>query len=226
MFIAPADATRGEDEWRPFVEAHPFGHLVAPGGPERALPVVVPTQFVLDEETVWLHLVRANPVFAALAENPRVVLSVADDWAFIPSSWKAIGDEDPVLGIPTTYYGAVQLTGRATVHDERVSPGSVAAILRRQLATFQAGVAVADPGEAHATKLMGILGVEIRVEQVSAKFKYGGNVDGAHRRAVVERLQRRNGQSDEAAAQHALRRLEEEKLEQEGEEKGEGEEEE
>ena len=58
----------------------------------RDLPVVVPTQFVLEGDTVWLHLVRANPVFGALAENPRVLLSVADDWAFIPSSWKAIGE--------------------------------------------------------------------------------------------------------------------------------------
>ena len=150
MFIAPVDATLGEEEWRPFLEAHPFGHLVAPGGPARDVPVVVPTQFVLAGDTVWLHLVRANPVFGALAENPRVVLSVADDWAFIPSSWKAIGAEDPALGIPTTYYGAVQLVGAATVHDERTAPGSVAAILRRQLAAFQPDVEVADPGEAHA----------------------------------------------------------------------------
>ena len=95
--------------------AHPSATWSPPGGPSGDVPVVVPTQFVLEGETVWLHLVRANPVFAALAENPRVLLSVADDWAFIPSSWKAIGDEDPALGIPTTYYGAVQLTGTATV---------------------------------------------------------------------------------------------------------------
>jgi transcriptional regulator len=207
MFIAPVDATSGEGEWRPFVEAHPFGHLIAPGGPGRALPVVVPTQFVLDGAVVWLHLVRANPVFAALAENPRVLLSVADDWAYIPSSWKVVGDEDPALGIPTTYYGAVQLVGSATVHDERVEPGSVAGILRRQLAAFQPDIEVADPGEAHAAKLVGILGIEIRVEQVTAKFKYGGNVDEAHRRAVTDRLVRRGGPGDDAAAGHVVQRL-------------------
>ena len=207
MFIAPVDATRGEEEWRPFVASHPFGHLVAPGGPGRDLPVVVPTQFVLDGRTVWLHLVRANPVFAALAENPRVLLSVAGDWAFIPSSWKAIGDEDPTLGIPTTYYGAVQLSGSATVHDERTAPGSVAAILRRQLATLQPGVEVADPGESHGARLLGILGISIDVQLVSAKFKYGGNVDEAHRRAVVERLRERGGPGDEVAAGHVVRRL-------------------
>ena len=209
MFVAPVDATRGENEWRAFVESHPFGHLVAPGGPDRELPVVVPTQFVLAGRTVWLHLVRANPIFEALAESRRVVLSVADDWAFIPSSWKAIGDEDPELGIPTTYYGAVQLAGTATVHDERTAPGHVAAILRRQLAAFEPGVDVADPGEAHSAKLLGILGIEIRVEQVTAKFKYGGNVDEDHRRAVAERLRSRGGVGDEAAARHVLRRLEE-----------------
>jgi transcriptional regulator len=207
VFIAPVDATIGEEEWRRFVEAHPFGHLVAPGGADRDLPVVVPTQFVLEGETVWLHLVRANPIFGALAENPRVLLSVAADWAFIPSSWKAIGEEDPALGIPTTYYGAVQLAGVATVHDERSEPGSVAAILRRQLGTFQPDVAVADPAAAHVAKLQAILGIEISLQQVTAKFKYGGNVDEAHRQAVVARLRERSGPGDAPAADHVLRRL-------------------
>ena len=186
-----------------------FGHLVAPGdGATRDLPVVVPTQFVLEDRTVWLHLVRANPVFAALAENPRVVLSMAGDWAFIPSAWKAIDAEDPRLGIPTTYYGAVQLAGRATVHDERKPPGSVAAILRRQLVRLQPDFAVADPAEAHAAKLRGILGISIAVEEVTAKFKYGGNVDETHRRVVMDRLRQRDGPGDRAAAEHVLRRLE------------------
>jgi transcriptional regulator len=208
MFIAPVDASLGDPEWRAFVAAHPFGHLVAGGGPERLVPVVVPTQFVLAGRTVWLHLVRANPVFAALEENPMVVLSVAGDWAFIPSAWKAIDVEDPALGIPTTYYGAVQLEGRAWVHDERTAPGTVATILRRQLAAFQPEVDVADPAEAHGAKLLGILGIEVRVERVSAKFKYGGNVDDAHRLAVAERLVARGAPDDRAAAAHTLRRLE------------------
>jgi transcriptional regulator len=208
MYVAPVDAALDETEWRAFVTSHPFGHLVAAGGPDRAFPVVVPTQFVLDGSTVWLHLVRVNPVFEALAENPRVVLSVADDWAFVPSSWKAVETEDPALGIPTTYYAAVQLGGVARVHDERVTPGSVAEILRRQLATFQPDVPVADPSVAHGAKLSAILGIEIRVERVLAKFKYGGNVDEVHRRAVAERLRARGGPGDGAAAAHVVRRLE------------------
>jgi transcriptional regulator len=206
MYTAPVDASIGEAEWRPFVEANSFGHLVA-AGRGREVPVVVPTQFLLSGDTVWLHLVRSNPIFAAVAEQPRVLLSVAGDWAYIPSDWKSIGDEDPTLGIPTTYYGAVQLIGTATVHVERESPGSVAGILRRQLGALQPDVPVADPAEAHAPKLNAILGISISIESVQAKFKYGGNVDPAHRLAVAARLEQRDGPGDAGAAAQVHRRL-------------------
>jgi transcriptional regulator len=206
MYIAPVDGTLGESEWRPFVAANQFGHLVA-AGRGRDVPVVVPTQFVLEGDVVWLHLVRANPIFEALAENPRVLLSVAADWAFIPSAWKAVGDEDPALGIPTTYYAAVQLTGTATVHDERTESGSVAAILRRQLGSIQPDIEVADPAVEHPQRLLTILGISIAVDGVAAKFKYGGNVNAEHRLAVVDHLTERNGPGDAAAADHTLRRL-------------------
>jgi transcriptional regulator len=209
VYTAPVDASIGEAEWRPFVEANSFGHLVA-AGRGRDVPVVVPTQFLLSGEVVWLHLVRVNPIFAALAENPRVVLSVAGDWAYIPSAWKAVGEEDPALGIPTTYYGAVQLTGTATVWSERETPGSVAAVLRRQLAALQPDVVVADPGEAHGARLTAILGISVAVQSVQAKFKYGGNVDPAHRLAVAARLEQRGGPGDAGAAAQVRRRLEQE----------------
>ena len=68
-------------------------------------------------------------------------------------------------------------------------------------------MAVADPAAAHAAKLQAILGIEISVQQVTAKFKYGGNVDKAHRQAVVARLRERAGPGDALAAGHVLRRL-------------------
>ncbi len=178
------DRSLGEHEWRPFVEAQGFGHFVAPG---RGLdyPVVVPTQFVLEGDQVLAHFAAPNPVFEALEADPKALMSIAGDWAFIPSDWKAIGDEDPALGIPTTYYAAVQLKGRAEVRRE---PAAVAAVLRRQLAVLQPSTSIADPEIAHLSLLRSIRAVVLTVDDVVAKFKYGGNVDEAHSRAVVERL--------------------------------------
>jgi transcriptional regulator len=140
-------------------------------------------------------------VWDALAENPCVVLSVAGDWVYIPSAWKAIGDEDPRRGIPTTYYAAVQLVGRATAVDD---PDGVAAILRTQLSTYEPGGDWADPRDAHGPRLALIRGIRIAVDAVRAKFKYGGNVDDAHRRAVADRLAERAGPSDAAARTRVL----------------------
>ena len=203
MYIATPDRSLGEEEWRPFVEAQAFGHLIAPGD-GLDYPVVVPTQFVLDEDEILVHFARPNPVLDALEANPRAVLAVSGDWAFIPSDWKAIGGEDPTLGIPTTYYGAVQLKGSASVKHQ---PAEIADVLRRQLAVFQPKTPIADPLETHPAKLKAIRAVVLAVEEVAAKFKYGGNVDHPHREAVIDRLRSRGGPGDVAAAAHAERRL-------------------
>lgn len=202
MLIRPHDDGSDDPQrWRDFVAAQGFGHLAA-AGTGRAVPVVVPTQFVLTDDTVTLHLARANPIFECLAENDRCVLSVAGDWAYIPAAWKAIGDEDPRRGIPTTYYGAVQLTGSATVADDH---DSIAAALRTQLGDLEPDADLIDPIE-HGKSLNAIRGLRIEIDDVRAKFKYGGNVDQAHRDAIANELRRRNGPGDHAALRHLQQR--------------------
>jgi transcriptional regulator len=202
VLIQPWDAGTSDVEWIDFVRAQGFGHLVA-AGRGRDVPVVVPTQFALPTpDEVLLHLARPNPIWMVLDENPTVLLSVAGDWSYIPTAWKAIGDEDPRLGVPTTYYAAVQLTATATVVDDDAGK---AAILRVQLGATEPDGGAADPLE-HGRRLNGIRGLRLAVHEVRAKFKYGGNVDDAHRAAVAERLAQRNGPGDAAALQHLRRR--------------------
>lgn len=208
MLVHPWDAPADAGEVVAFVRAQGFGHLVVPG--RRELPVVVPTQFVLDGGNadegvlpdVLLHLARPNPVWAALAESPTVLLSVAGDWAYVPSAWKAVGEEDPALGIPTTYYAAAQLAGEAEILDDDEAKLDV---LRRQLAILEPDVAHADP-QVHQRRLNGIRAIRIRVRELAGKFKYGGNVDDEHRRAVADRLSARGGPGDAAALRHLQRR--------------------
>ena len=198
MLIRPHDdGSDNPQRWRDFVAAQGFGHLAA-AGTGRAVPVVVPTQFVLADDTVTLHLARANPIFECLAENDRCVLSVAGDWAYIPAAWKAIGDEDPRRGIPTTYYGAVQLTGTTTVADDH---DAIAAALRTQLADLEPDADLVDPIE-HGKSLNAIRGLRIEIDDVQAKFKYGGNVDQDHRDAIADKLRARSGPGDAAALRH------------------------
>jgi len=209
MLIHPWDAGR-DDEWPGFLRAQGFG-ILSTLGRHEGWPVSVPTQFALvelDAESaspgvrVDLHLARANPLFKALTGDDRATLVVAGDWAYIPTAWKAIGDEDPLMGVPTTYYAAVELRGRLEVVDDEAG---LTAILRRQLAATQPTVPSADPS-AHGRTLAGIRGLHLHVEQVRSKFKYGGNADDAHRAAVAAHLVARGGPGDNAAVGHLTRR--------------------
>ncbi len=208
MLIHQHDGPPDDQAWQRFAIAQGFGHLVA-AGRNRDLPVVVPTQFVLgtsdgsaeapsEPNELVLHLAKPNPVWSAIDENPKVLLSIAGDWAYIPSAWKAIGDEDPSMMVPTTYYAAVQIIGTARVLD---ALDDVAAVLRQQLKHLEPGSAIADPIK-QTNMLRVIRGIRISIEEVRAKFKFGGNVDDEHREAIADRLADRAGPGDTAAATH------------------------
>ncbi len=195
MFIRDHDRDDDPNRWRAFLVAQGFGQVVA-GGRGRDVPVAVPTQFVVTDDEIVFHLIAANPLLVALAENPRALLSVAGDWTFIPGAWKAIGDEDPAFGIPTTYYGAVQITGACVVEDD---PEAIAATLRLQTDVLDPHGTYVDPLE-HGPKLRGIRGIRLAIEEVRTKWKYGANTDAAHRAAVADRLATRRGPGDAAAS--------------------------
>jgi transcriptional regulator len=204
VLIRSVDGAIDDDEWRAFVSTGPcFGELICSGaGPAggRPVPVVVPTHFIFDgESTIRLHLARPNPVWAALEENPVAMVSVIGDVAFIPSSWNG--------GIPTSYYGAVQCIGRVTVLD---AAEDVADVLRAQLAVYQPE---GDPEPVdvdhplYARNLGAIRGIRLDIDEVRAKFKYGGNKPADVRREIADHLADRSSPGDAAARRRLLDRL-------------------
>ncbi|HZC25604.1 MAG TPA: FMN-binding negative transcriptional regulator [Actinopolymorphaceae bacterium] len=207
MLIHPWDEATDE-EWRAFLADHDFGQLIA-SGRDRDLPVVVPTHFGFDgERTAWLHLARPNPIWPLLEENPHAVLSVVDDYVYVPSAWQAVPGTPTELGVPTSFYATVQLACDVRVVDE---PTAKAEILNRQLGHFEPGSArlpVSETREVDRRSLRGIRGIELTVTGVRAKFKYGGSRKPDHRRVMADQLAARAGRSDAPARTHLLRRLE------------------
>jgi len=204
VLIHRHDAALTDAEWRAFLADHDFGELIVPGA-GRDLPVVVPTHFVYDgDKTVLLHLARPNPVWEALAERPRALLSVFGAYTYIPGHWNQ--DE---YGVPTSYYAAVQLACDAEVLDD---PAQIAAILERQLAHFQpeGKHAPVEPGDNRYGKLLGsIRGIRLSVTDVRAKFKFGANRTVEHRRVVAAKLAERGRPLDIEARANVMRRIEE-----------------
>lgn len=210
MLIHPWDASHDETEWRDWLARHDFGQLAVNGLPGSP-PWVQPLHFRYDAEPgtygqVVTHLARPNPLWRALEADPRVVLSVVDDYAFIPGPWAAAPDEPSEHGTPTSFYAAVQLVCTAHVVDD---PAAKAELLNRQVAHFQpeGGSARAAAGEApYGRRLPGLRGLRLEVTDVRAKFKYGDNKPRAVQDRIAAGLAERGGPLDAAAYAHQLRR--------------------
>src|SRR4029079_2859893 len=172
-----------------------FGELIA-SGRARDVPVVVPTHFIYDgERTIRLHLAVPNPVWEALAENPLALVSVYGDYTYIPTQWNAEQGKAIEYGVPTSYYAAVQAIVRTRPVDD---PEELASILRAQLAHFQpeGGHAPVEPDNDYGKQFGAIRGIVGTIEDVRAKFKYGGNRTIEHRLRVADRLAERGAGYD------------------------------
>ncbi|SEG78097.1 transcriptional regulator [Nonomuraea solani] len=199
MLINPWDAARDEDEWRSWLRTRDFGQI-AVNGVDGAAPVVVPTHFLFEGEEIVLHLARPNPIWTALDANPVAVVSVHDDYAYIPSGWRA-------TGVPTSYYASVQLICRAEIVDSREGKAD---ILRRQLAHHQPdgdhGLMAADEGPYHKM-LSAIRGLRLSVVDVRAKFKYDDQRPVEFRDRVAAGLASRDLPRDAGALEQQRRRI-------------------
>ncbi|MFI9151245.1 FMN-binding negative transcriptional regulator [Streptomyces sp. NPDC053367] len=207
MLIHPWDAPHDDTEWQRWLAGHDFGQLVVnslPGEP----PCAQPLHFAYDARRgdVVTHLARPNPLWPALEANPDVVLSVVDDYVYIPGPWQAAPGDPPEHGTPTSLYAAVQLRCRASIVDD---PAEKAELLNRQVGHFQpeGGSARAAVGEApYGRMLSGIRGLRLEVTGVRAKFKYAGSKKPEVRDRIADRLGERAGPRDAAAREHLLRR--------------------
>ncbi|MEU7470555.1 FMN-binding negative transcriptional regulator [Streptomyces sp. NPDC044984] len=196
-----------DDEWQRRPATHDFGRLAVNGLPGEP-PYVQPLHFAYDAERgeAVTHLARPNPLRRAVEAHPEVLLSVVDDYAYVPGPWQAEPGTPPEHGVPTSLYASVRLRCRAHVVDD---PARKAALLDRQVGHFrpEGGSARAAAGEApYGGPLSGIRGLRLEVTGVRAKFKYAGKRSEAVRERIAAGLADRDGARDAEARAHVLRR--------------------
>ncbi|MEW1926311.1 FMN-binding negative transcriptional regulator [Streptomyces sp. NPDC088360] len=210
MLIHPWDAPRSDTEWQQWLAAHDFGQLAVNGLPGEP-PHVQPAHFAYEPDhgphgRVITHLARPNPLWPALEADPEVLLSVVDDYVYVPGPWQAPPDTPPEHGVPTSFYAAVQLRCTARIVD---APEEKAELLNRQVAHFQpeGGSAPAAVGEAPFGRMLsGIRALCLEVTDVQAKFKYASHKPQEVQNRIAAGLTQRDGPRDRAAHEHQLRR--------------------
>jgi transcriptional regulator len=208
VFIQPWDAALDAAEWQQWLAGKDrFGVLVVNNVDLARAPLVLPTHFTVAGEDLLLHLARPNPVWPHLEAATEVRLAVTNDYAYIPTYWRAKAGGPDEDGVPTSYYASVQFVCAPTIIDD---PQGKADILTTQLADLQpeGGHAEVAPGGApYGRMLSGIRGVRLDVLRVDAKFKYDDSNPVEHRERVIGRLGERDQGLDAGAAAQQRRRL-------------------
>lgn len=128
MHPNPIFHTETADRNLDWARARAFG-VLAVNGPEG--PLLSHVSFLLDADgkTVWLHLVRSNPIVRALnagAQPARIAVSGPD--SYISPDWYGVEDQ-----VPTWNYVAVHLAGPL----ELCPQDDLHAILDRESALFE-----------------------------------------------------------------------------------------
>jgi transcriptional regulator len=207
MYATAFNRVSDTDEIRQMVAEIGAAELIttAPDGYPQAtlLPIIWAGDLVL------AHMARANQHWTQISEGAPVLLVCAGAQAYVSPGWYASKRAHGKV-VPTWNYSSVHLRGTAHVHDDPAwLRGHVTTLTdhheHRRAHPWQVTDA---PDRFIESQLRGIIGIEIRIQQVDAKAKLSQNRSSADRHGVIDGLsaEGRAEASVVAAAMQALER--------------------
>ena len=195
MYETPHFREDDLDAQHALIEAYPLGLLISPG-PDGILANPIP--FVLYRAdgasgTLRCHLAKANPQWQALEAEPAALVVFQGSQSYVTPSWYPTKAETEKV-VPTWNYAIVQARGAARViHDPAWLYANVSALTDQQEGRRPKPWAVTDAHEPFIdAQLKGIVGIEIRIETITGKFKASQNRPVADRVGVAEGLAESN----------------------------------
>ncbi len=191
MYQPPAFRETDLATQQAFIAAHPLGLLISAGA-DGILANPIPFVLYPGEGpfgTLRAHLSRGNPQWRTLAESPEALVVFQGAEHYVTPSWYPQKAVDGKV-VPTWNYAIVQARGPArVVEDAAWLLANVAALTDQQEGRRPRPWAVSDAPEAFiASQIRGIVGIEIAVSGIEAKFKASQNRAEADRVGVAEGL--------------------------------------
>ncbi|MGA7156153.1 MAG: FMN-binding negative transcriptional regulator [Acidobacteriaceae bacterium] len=187
MFVRQSWLPQTRQDVYDIIVQNPWGLLVSNGadGPE-----VTNLAFVLDAKrgekgVLTSHLARANAQSLALGELTEPALAVFHGpSSYVTASWYP-GRDMP----PTVYYCAVHCYGPLVLQDQDALRESVEMLTVQSERNVSGGWKTSEISDADVVRrLPAILGFEMEIERLEAKFKLGQDEPKRDAMAVAERL--------------------------------------
>ncbi len=180
------------DEVAGFLAAYPFATVVVQiNGQMWPTPLPLIHKPASDDWGTFIgHVALANEMWKTDVTDALVIVNGPD--GYITPNWYATKAETHQV-VPTWNYSAVHAWGRMTVHHEakwkRMAVGMLTQIHERtNVEPWKMGDA---PQEYLADQLEHIVGIEISIDRLKAKYKLSQNRTGADQEGVLKGLQER-----------------------------------
>jgi transcriptional regulator len=203
MYIPPHFREDDPGEIARFIRENSFGLLVSQ---ENGLPVATHIPMELegqpgDHMVIRGHIARGNPQWRTLDPDTPALAVFSGPHAYISSSWYSQPN------VPTWNYMAVHVYGRPRILTE----AELRSALQNMTDTYEQGSAQPFhmdqlPPETIDRMLKGIVGFELAVECVEAKYKLSQNRDAESYHNVIEALQNREDPAGKAIAEEMKKR--------------------
>jgi transcriptional regulator len=135
------------------------------------------------------HVARANPQWQAVGSNPRVLAIFTGPEHYISPSWYPSKRKHGRV-VPTWNYIAIHVSGRAALIDGAALLAHLQELTVRQESVFPQPWKIEDaPGEFIASMMKAIVGIEIAIDKIEAKWKAGQNRPLPDRIGAIEGLE-------------------------------------
>ncbi|HEY0274032.1 MAG TPA: FMN-binding negative transcriptional regulator [Chitinophaga sp.] len=173
-----------------FIRQYPFAMLVnvLDGRPEAThLPLELvekkPGQFVLQG-----HVARANPQWQAFSAGQALAV-FTEPHAYISASWYEKSK------IPTWNYIAVHVYGHMALLDEQALHRSLERLMERYEHGREHAARISDiPAAEYKSNLQAIVGFEMALETIQARYKLSQNKNDRDYNSVVQHLEQDTNQ--------------------------------
>ena len=188
MYIPEHFRVRDHEDAIKFMRANPFAILISStdAGPFAThLPLFVRAEKGDEKIVLRGHVAKANPHWRYLEQQPQCLAIFHGPHSYISPSNYAVHES-----VPTWNYGAVHLYGKAQIFS---SPEALQGILHELIHTFEPAYAAqwASLDEGFRERMLKqIVGFEIEVTKMEAKFKLNQNRSREDQENVIASLEK------------------------------------
>jgi transcriptional regulator len=206
VYIPEYFRVRDHEDAIKFMRANPFAILISSTdtGPFAThLPLFVRAEKVDEKVVLRGHVAKANPHWRHLEQQPQCLAIFHGPHSYISPSNYTVRES-----VPTWNYGAVHLYGNAQVFS---SPEALQGVLHELIHTFEPAYAAqwASLDEGFRERMLKqIVGFEIEVTKMEAKFKLNQNRSREDQQHVIASLEK----AEDTAVSGVARLMKEQRL--------------